>query len=238
MNKKLFVLAGGFGTRLRSLVSDVPKPLAPVIGVAFLQYLILNWKRQGIKDIILLLQYEAEKIKHLVTSMHQSGLLGGVDIQIVIEDQPLGTGGAILNAVNNLQIHDSFLVVNADTWLSDGLKLMINAGPNSVGAKKVVDVERYGELDIREGYIQAFNEKTGRSKSGWINAGIYHLSPEIFRGYKPGDSFSIEKEVFPDIIQNGKLIAIKLEIDFIDIGIPEDYLTFCDWVLKGRVNEI
>jgi D-glycero-alpha-D-manno-heptose 1-phosphate guanylyltransferase len=238
MRETLLVLAGGFGTRLRSLVSDVPKPLAPVEGIPFLQYLILNWKRQGIKSIVLLIHYESEKIKNLVLSMDASGLLAGVEVRVVVENSPLGTGGSVFNALNDLNIKDNFLVANADTWLSGGLQAVVDAGPYSIGAKKVCDVGRYGELDIKDGNVEAFDEKLGGSRSGWINAGIYHLNADIFAKYKLGDSFSLEKTVLPDIVKSRQLRVVKLEADFIDIGVPKDYLTFCDWVKKGRVNEI
>jgi len=238
MDKKLFVLAGGFGTRLKPLVSDVPKPLAPVLQKPFLEYLLLNWKRQGIKEIILLLYHEAEKIKSLISDKRQSGALDDMLVVTITEYQPLGTGGAILNAISELRVQDSFLVVNADTWLSCGLSLLIEAGPNSMGTIKVPDVARYGNVNIKEGYVQSFNEKSGHIKPGWINAGIYHLSPEIFYNHKLQEAFDIEKTILPSLALKSKFKAIKLDTDFIDIGIPEDYLRFCNWVEEGRVNEI
>ena len=236
--QKLLVLAGGFGTRLRTVVSDVPKPLAPVLGVPFLQHLILSWKSQGIKEIILLLHYQAEMIKDLVKSMRFSGLIDDLEIEIVVEDEPLGTGGSVLNAVDSLNIQESFLVVNADTWLGSGLEEMMSAGPYSIGAVEVSDVGRYGELYILKGYVDEFREKSASDGTGWINAGIYHLCPEIFDNFRVGSSFSLEATVFPDFLEHSKLNAVKLDIDFIDIGIPEDYLRFCRWAKAGAIDEI
>jgi NDP-sugar pyrophosphorylase family protein len=238
MFKKLFVLAGGFGTRLRPLVSEVPKPLAPVLQHSFLEYLLLNWKRQGIKEIVILLYHEAEKIKSMISDLRQTGVLDGLLIQTITENQPLGTGGALLNAIDELRIKDSFLVVNADTWLSNGLNLLITSGPNSMGAIKVANVARYGEINIKKGYVKAFNEKSGHIKPGWINAGIYHLRPEIFNNHQLKEVFDLEKTILPTLVQKSQLKAIKLDTDFIDIGVPEDYLRFCNWVEEGRVNEI
>ena len=237
-SQKLLVLAGGFGTRLRTVVSDVPKPLAPVLGVPFLQYLILSWKSQGIKEIILLLHYQAEMIKDLVKSMKISGLIDGLKIEIIVEDEPLGTGGSVLNAVDYLNIQRNFLVVNADTWLGLGLEQIISAGPYSIGAVEVADVGRYGGMDIQSGHVNAFCEKETSTGWGWINAGIYHLCPEIFDDFRVGDSFSLETTVFPGFLEHGKLNAIKLDTDFVDIGIPEDYLRFCRWVKMGAIDEI
>ena len=236
--QKMLVLAGGFGTRLRTVVSDVPKPLAPVLGVPFLQHLIMSWKSQGIKEIFLLLHYKADMIKRLVKSMKLSGLIDDLKIEIVVEVEPLGTGGSVLNAVDTLNIQESFLVVNADTWLGSGLEEMISAGHNSIGAVKVTDVGRYGELYIQKGYVDGLCEKSASDVAGWINAGIYHLHPEIFVNYRVGSSFSLEATVFPEFLKHSKLNAVKLETDFIDIGIPEDYLKFCRWAIAGTIDEI
>lgn len=238
MDKQLLVLAGGFGTRLRSLVSDVPKPLAPVSGAPFLQHLILNWKSQGINHLVLLLHYEAEKIQELISTMNNIGLLEGIKIDIIVEERPLGTGGSVLNAVKCLSIKESFLVANADTWLSEGIESMIGSAPCSIGSVKVDDISRYGGLDIKDGYVRLFNEKKGEVKPGFINAGLYHLTPEVFQAYNLKSAFSIEDTVFPDLVKSNQLRAIEMKGDFVDIGIPSDYLSFCDQFNKGKLNEI
>ena len=98
--KSLVVLAGGFGTRLRSVVSDVPKPLAPVAGQPFIVHLIDHWVNQGVVDFIFLLHYEAEKIKRVLNELSGRDEFFGVTFRFVVETTPLGTGGAILNAID------------------------------------------------------------------------------------------------------------------------------------------
>lgn len=236
-DKLLLVLAGGFGTRLRSLISDVPKPLAPVLGDPFLKHLILNWKAQGINNLVLLLHYEADKIQELISKMKNIGLLEGIKIDIIVEKKPLGTGGSVSNAVKSLSIKDSFLVANADTWLSEGIEAMIVSAPCSIGFVEVNDISRYGGLHIKDGYVLLFNEKKGEVKPGFINAGLYHLAPEVFQAYNSKSAFSIEETVFPDLVKSNQLRAVEIKGDFVDIGIPSDYLSFCDRFNKGKINE-
>ena len=113
--KKLFVLAGGFGTRLRALVSDVPKPLAPVAGRPFLMHLIDNWVAQGVKEFVFLLHYESAQIRQLLTNISDYPEFSDIKFTWIVEDIPLGTGGSILNAIKKLEIKESFLIANADT---------------------------------------------------------------------------------------------------------------------------
>ena len=235
--KPLMVLAGGFGTRLRSLITDVPKPLAPVAGRPFLIHLIEKWVAQGAKDFIFLLHFEAHLIKAILHDIQKDKTFGDLKIDVITENQPLGTGGSVLNAIKILNIKESFLVVNADTWLSGGLSELNNSLPNSIGAVSVSDCSRYGELDINDGVIKYFMEKNSSRRPGMINAGLYHLNPDAFSGFSKDCNFSIEREVFPNVIKTGELKAVELDIDFIDIGIPEDYLEFCSWIEKEKKDE-
>ena len=106
--KNLIVLAGGFGSRLKTAVSDVPKPLAPIGDKTFLEYLINNWTKVGIKDITFLLHYESEKIIELLKSLSEKSFYKNVSFSFLVEDIPLGTGGSILNAIKVLNIKESF----------------------------------------------------------------------------------------------------------------------------------
>ena len=226
------VLAGGFGTRLRSLISDVPKPLAPVAGRPFLVHLIEKWVAQGANEFIFLLHFEAHLIEAILHNIQREKTFGELKIDVIIENQALGTGGSVLNAIKFLDIKESFLVVNVDTWLSSGLKELNNSLPNSIGTVSVSDCSRYGELNINKGVIKDFKEKNYSHRAGMINAGLYHLSPHVFSEFPKNFNFSIEREVFPNIIKKDELKAIELNIDFFDIGVPEDYLKFCSWVQK------
>jgi D-glycero-alpha-D-manno-heptose 1-phosphate guanylyltransferase len=146
--KPLMVLAGGFGTRLRSVVSDVPKPLAPVAGQPFIVHLIDHWVNQGVVDFIFLLHYEAEKIKRVLSELSGRDEFFGVTFRFVVETTPLGTGGAILNAIDYFGISEGFLVANADTWLSLGVRQLANSNCSAIVAVHVLNSKRYGSLKL------------------------------------------------------------------------------------------
>ena len=236
--KPILVLAGGFGSRLKSVVSDVPKPLAPVCGKPFLMYLIENLVSQGAKNFVLLLHYEAELIESIVAEVVGRNNMDGVKITSIVEEKPLGTGGAIMNAINSLNINESFMVVNADTWLGDGLQQLSLSSPNVIAAVKVKDCSRYGALVLEGTKIERFLEKTLSHSCGLINAGLYHLSPDIFTGFLENASFSLEGDLFPRVIDNRMLSAVQIDADFIDIGIPKDYFRFCRWMESGKKSEL
>ena len=122
---KLVILAGGFGTRLRGVVKDLPKPLAPINGIPFLEYLLLSWRSQGITHFIFSLHYQADLIIEYVESVRDT-ILNGCKFSFVIEDTPLGTGGAIIKVINDLNLTDFFYLANADTWLENGIEAILN----------------------------------------------------------------------------------------------------------------
>ena len=236
--KTLFVLAGGFGTRLRSLVADVPKPLAPVDDRPFITHLITHWAKQGVTDFVFLLHYEAQQIEFFLKQLADDPEFSGLHFKTVVENKPLGTGGAILNAIVYLEMTDSFLVVNADTWLGSGIRISSESLPCSLAAVKVPNTQRYGSLSFKGAKISRFEEKSNSSGPGYVNSGLYHLLPEIFQGFKGGAKFSLEEDVFPELVSTRKLGFVKLGSSFIDIGIPEDYLKFCNWIKLGRSHEL
>lgn len=223
------VLAGGFGTRLKPLVSSVPKPLAPVHGKPFLFYLLNNWIAQGITNFVFLLHYEAFQIEEFLRGISK---ISPFKFTCVHENKPLGTGGAILNAINLLNLNDSFLVTNADTWLDDGIKQVSEISPNIITSVKVLNCERYGSIVTKGDKVIKFIEKSNSLGSGYVSAGLYHLDPGLFKNFSNYDFFSLERDVFPVLIKNRELKSIKLKAQFIDIGIPEDYLKFCDLIRK------
>jgi len=232
----VLVLAGGFGTRLRSLVPDVPKPLAPVAGVPFLNYLIENWVDQGANELAFLLHHKADQIQKLIDDVSLRPEFESVRFECVVEDKPLGTGGSILNAIQELKICDSFLVVNADTWLELGLAEISVLEPNVVGCTMVPNCERYGALEIERNRIVRFAEKSSSRGSGLVNCGLYHLDPSAFFGFEVGSTFSLEEEIFPKLSQSSELKAEEIQGEFIDIGVPKDYLKFCEWhASRGEV---
>ena len=219
-------------------MSDVPKPLAPVCGKPFLMYLVENCISQGANDLIFLLHFEAQKIENMLLDMTSRGLLKGVLIRTLTEKAALGTGGAILNAVHNFEFENSFLVINADTWLGTGLRLMDESESPSLAAVKVKNCSRYGALLISDGRVNQFKEKDLSLKDGWINAGSYHLHPKdlLVGGY--GTCFSLEEKVLPRLVDEQNLAVVPIETEFIDIGVPEDYFRFCDWIERGKNSDL
>jgi len=234
---KLLVLAGGFGTRLKRVVSDVPKPMADVAGYPFLKYLIENWLQQGIRSYTFLLYHKAGLIEQFVLFDEMQQLLQGCEVNFVQELEPMGTGGAIAYAVKELNINESFLVVNADTWLGKGLDQLIDAVVPSLAVVSVPDTSRYGALELSDGKVEAFMEKSVFGGAGWINAGMYHLHSELFSQWD-GRPFSLESVTFPLLVSELSLGYLKLDTDFIDIGVPEDYFRFCSWIESNKEGKL
>ncbi|MBM9577322.1 NTP transferase domain-containing protein [Leptospira sp. 201903070] len=233
MNTPMFILAGGFGTRLKSVVSELPKPLAPVEGKPFLQYLLERWMDQGLSCFVLLLHHKADHIIRFIQE-YQNELPKSVDFFFVTESVPLGTGGSVANAVKELRFEGDFFVSNADTWLGPkSVSKMADSIGYGIGITEVKDASRYGLVEVNDKKIVQFHEKTGSIGGGWINAGVYKLGSSLFKAWdrKP---FSMEVDLFPKIILDHGLNAIELESEFIDIGIPEDYSRFQKWIQSGK----
>lgn len=224
----LLVLAGGFGTRLRSVLLDRPKPLALVGDVPFLHLLLERWVRHGVSHFVFLLHYQAEMIVNYLHSVEQK-LLKGCNYLTVVEPEPLGTGGAIAHALGKLSIDGNFGVANADTWNGGNIAQVLSSSYPAMAVSYVDDTSRYGAVDIDdEKRVARFVEKDVAVGPGWINAGIYHLYNDLFSGWD-GRPFSLEKDVFPNIATQKRLRAIPLRGEFIDIGLPEDYSRFSRW---------
>lgn len=233
--KKLFVLAGGFGTRLRAVVPDVPKPLAPVAGRPFLMHLVDNWVAQGVKEFVFLLHYESAQIQQLLNNISDYPEFSDIKFTSVVEDIPLGTGGSILNAIKKLEIKESILIANADTWLESGILVLSKEAPNTIVSISVPNCQRYGALTFDGDKIIDFIEKSSVQGRGYVSSGLYHLDPNIFDSCEPGTCFSLEEDIFPGLVSSRQLRSIKMLGEFIDIGVPEDYLNFCDWMeLRGK----
>ncbi len=231
--KPLLVLAGGFGTRLRAVVSEVPKPLAPVVGHPYLRYLIQQWRLQGVNDLVFLLHHQSKMIEAYLNALLDQGEFGECRISTVTENQPLGTGGAIAHAIQQRSLSGSFLVANADTWLGSGIARVADAPMPAMAIISVGNTGRYGSVAVEGSKIVSFSEKKDSQGVGWINAGLYHLEASQFDAWK-GGPFSLEQNLFPELVRSGRLHAVLLETDFIDIGVPEDYHRFCRWIESGR----
>lgn len=214
------VLAGGFGTRLRGIVDDVPKPLAPVAGRPFLAWLLDRLAASRIRRCVLATGYLSEVIEQRIGTHWQ-----GMEIAYSVESEPLGTGGAIALAAHRLQGEGAH-VLNGDTWLEyDPFALeaaaRAAAAPMAIALAQVEDVARYGAVDIACGCVAAFREK-GEAGPGWINAGCYFLSAEALAAL-PDGAFSFEHAVLQPRTAHGEVAAFTATCSFIDIGVPEDY---------------
>lgn len=234
---RLLVLAGGFGTRLSSVVSDVPKALAPINGVPFLQLQLQHWLKQGLREFTFLLYHQADQIIHFL-KQQQLELLKDCKLDWVIEPIPLDTGGAVANAVQKLNFEGNFLITNADTWLGSGVHELTQSKPPSMAVVNFADVSRYGQVhfDLKNNVI-SFDEKKAVPSEGWINAGMYYFSSNFFENWD-GKPFSLERDFFKALLKKRYLKAIPLDTDFIDIGVPEDYRFFCDWVESGSLERL
>lgn len=235
----MLILAGGFGSRLRDAVSEVPKPLAPVNGVPLLQLQLANWIKQGQRNFTFLLHHQAEKIIEVLILLNQYHG-SAISIDWVVEEIPLGTGGSVANALRSRKLTDSIIITNADTWLEGGLQKISNVQSASIGALEVGDIARYGSISLdREGYVSNFIEKQsypGIVSSGVINAGLYKLPADIFLD-RDEMVFSIETEILPELSSKKLLKALMLKGDFFDIGVPEDYYKFCNWY-RGKYGDL
>ncbi len=228
---KALILAGGFGTRLRSEVIDLPKPMALVAGKPFLEYQIRFLKDHGVEDIILAVHHMADKIK----SYFGDGKRFGVDITYSEEEVPLGTAGAIKKAER--YIDDTFLVLNGDTYTEIDLEKFlefhkIKRSKFSIVATEMQDASRYGRIFVDGNRVVDFSEKA-EGKNGLINSGAYLFEPIIFDYIEPEKNVSLEKEIFPKLSKEGLLWCFKNEGYFIDIGLPETYKKFKDHVIKN-----
>ena len=212
------ILAGGFGTRLSHIVSDVPKPMALVCEQPFLKYIFDYLFQNGVNHIILAVGYKADIIQQYFGDNYN-----GISITYSLEDIPLGTGGAIKKALECCK-EDNVFIINGDTYFDVDLN-KIKAFHSekdsnlSIAVKSMRNFERYGVVVIQDNKIKKFEEKK-LTLEGKINGGVYLINSKIMSAVNK-KSFSFESE----ILESGLVDIYALESDgyFIDIGVPEDY---------------
>jgi D-glycero-alpha-D-manno-heptose 1-phosphate guanylyltransferase len=216
------VLAGGMGTRLRSVVADRPKVLAPVAGRPFLAYLLDQIADAGIERVVLSTGHLAEQFADVIGNRYRN-----IRITYAHEEQPLGTGGAIRFACD-FTTADQLLVMNGDSYCDADLSSYIEwhvKGGNDVSLMlaKVGDTSRYGTVEMDAGgRITAFIEKRPESTAGCINAGVYLFRRAMLEQFPDGPS-SMERDVFPVWLRAESMMGWATDAEFIDIGIPSDY---------------
>lgn len=219
----VIILAGGLGTRLRSVVSDVPKCMAPVAGRPFLAWTLQWLERFDVDHIVLSLGYMSQTVIDWI----RSGYKGGIPVDWVIEETPLGTGGGIRLAMSKVS-GGSAVILNGDTYFNVDLNAFhsfstTTGAPLAVALKPMTCFDRYGSVTLSEdGRITSFNEKRYCDK-GLINGGIYCIGIEsgVFDGMP--ERFSFEKDVMEPMSGSGQISGFVSDGSFIDIGIPDDY---------------
>lgn len=214
------ILAGGFGTRLKQVVPDLPKPMAPVAGRPFLEILLTSLAHKGFRRAVLSLGYMAEKVVS-----HFGGQFASMELAYEIEETPLGTGGAVRQALMRCKA-DHVFVFNGDTFLDlEAAEVEAHWQAHHapiIVAREVPDTARYGRLDTADGRVLGFVEK-GADGKGLINAGCYVLPADILDGFAPGQPFSLENDFLAKAVSTRRFDLFVTDGHFIDIGIPEDY---------------
>jgi len=227
------LLAGGLGTRIRQLHPDLPKPLIPVAGKPFLEWLIQYWQAQGVRRFVLSTGYRSEAVQQFLDSRS----FPNCSAIAVREDEPLGTGGAIRHAVQFAECSDPFIVANGDSIAPADLSSVwpALADPSIDGwivAVEMEDVSRYGSVDAGPNdELTGFREKV--SGQGWINAGIYILKRRLLEMFPKSKPLSMEREVFPSLLQNGARVkTLRAKVPLLDIGTPESLAIADDFVRR------
>lgn len=221
----VLILAGGFGTRLRSVYDVGPKVLAPVNGRPFLWYILTSLANSGFRRVVLCTGYRSEQIEQwLGDGSHFS-----LTITYSQEREAMGTAGALRLAHSRYAAGQRFFAMNGDSILQLDLLLMHEFHKRSgavatVALATVHDTSRYGSVDVDEhGSVRSFREKGAGVSAGYINGGIYLLEPSVMDLVPDERAVSMEREVLPLLVCRG-LKAFKSSGLFIDIGIPNDFL--------------
>jgi D-glycero-alpha-D-manno-heptose 1-phosphate guanylyltransferase len=220
------VLAGGLGTRLRSVVPDLPKPMAIVSGRPFLEHLLDYWINQKVQHFVLSVGY-----RHEIIINHLGDHYKGAKIEYAIEESPLGTGGGLLLGAQKIGHEEPFLVLNGDTFFAVNLEKLISFSNIHktdwcFSLFSANEVGRYMGLDISpQGFITSLQSTTAQM-GRLANGGVYWVCPRALHqtGFLPGNKCSLEEDIFPAAFALGqRMIGIEFPGVFIDIGIPADY---------------
>ena len=217
----VIILAGGLGTRLRSVVPDLPKPLAPVNGRPFLDTLLEYLDRfSHIRKVVMAIGYRAEAIKERYANTHYH-----FPVAFAYEESPLGTGGGVKNALS-LTSGDDIIVINGDTYAGVNIDALLKfhrekKGVATIAVARKKEGARYGAIEFDSDYrILSFSEKS--DISNFVNAGTLVLRRSLFDSIPGGTICSLEKDLIPQWLKQG-VHAYFHEGGFHDIGTPESY---------------
>jgi len=215
------ILAGGRGTRIAALIPNTPKPMVPVAGLPFLEWIFRRLTREKITNIVLSIGYQAEVV---TTWLMQRSAEKGQNIHAHIEAQPLGTGGAVADALQHVDT-PYVVILNGDTLLLTDFapalhRLQSHMLNGVIIARHLDDTGRYGRLEVADGLLKQFQEK--QSGAGLINGGVYVFDTDWLKHNIGAGISSIEVDVFPRFLREGARIGIEVtKAPFIDIGTPE-----------------
>jgi phosphoheptose isomerase len=218
----VMILAGGLGTRLRSVLPDRQKVVAEVRGRPFVAYLLDQLNAFGFRHVVLCTGYQGFQVKEAFGDTYKN-----IRLDYSLEQEPLGTGGAVLNALPTA-LSDILLVMNGDSFCDVNLSALLKfhqlkSASASIVLAHIDGVERYGQVRLDEQQrVLDFVEKGQVTGDGWISAGIYLIKRSMLAVFSNNRRVSLEKEIFPSWIGKG-LYAYPVEAAFLDIGIPEDY---------------
>jgi len=221
------ILAGGLGSRLRAAVPDLPKPMAPIDGRPFLEYLLDYWVGQGVSRFVLSVGYKRDIIEE-----HFAARYKGTEVDYAVEDQPLGTGGGLLLALKHLRRTGPFLIMNGDTFFEVDLTPMRRyhrerRAELTIALREVEANSRYGGVGIdNKGKITTFDNRARTSGRALINGGVYLAEKSAFAGMalESDAPVSIEDQLYPRMLAEGRrMYGFPSSGRFIDIGVPEDY---------------
>ena len=222
------VLVGGFGTRLRPLTLSTPKPLLPIANVRQLEHLIANLGAAGVTEVVLAIGFKPEPF----FEAFPDGVCAGIRLHYAVEPEPLDTAGAIAFAARHAGVSDTFVVMNGDILCDVDIAQLVafhkqRGAEGTLHLTPVDDPSQYGVVEVDDkGWVKRFVEKPapGETESRVINAGTYVLEPSVLNRMPVGERLSIERVVFPAMVQDGTLAAMATDDYWIDTGRPETYL--------------
>ncbi len=225
------------GTRLKPLTDELPKPMVPIMNKPLLERSMGNLRKHGIKDIVISTGYKSGHIEEYFGDGRKFGL----NIEYICEEPPMGTGGAIKKTGH--LFNDTFLVFNADILCNIDYSDLVNFHKEmkaavSIAVTDVSNPSAYGVIEYDEnGYAVSFTEKpeAHQIKSNFINAGIYVFEPDVLRQIAEDRPVSVEREVFPRLLENGYKVAVYKGCKYwMDIGTPEKYMQTHDDIMSGE----
>ncbi|MGE0879759.1 MAG: sugar phosphate nucleotidyltransferase [Acidimicrobiia bacterium] len=235
---RAIVLVGGFGTRLRPLTYDTPKPLLPIGNRPILEHIVARLARSGVDEVVLSLGFRPDAFR----DAFPDGRCAGIPLVYAVEPEPLDTAGAIRFAADYAQVDDTFAVLNGDVLTSLDLSKLIafHRAANAEATLHLTPVDDPSAFGVvvttPEGRVTTFVEKPPRDEapSNTISAGSYVLEPSVLERIPRGRKFSIERDVFPKIVADHRLFAMVTDDYWVDTGKPDTYLQANLDLLDGR----